>query len=145
MNHGLGRCSSASCLTGGAIDRYQLIDRRVAACRTATRRFPVAAAGAAAGGASVREASVLEASVLENDRTGALGGPVRRQQRGGVMSVIRVGSNGTYADGWDKVFGGTKGKAARPGTKKKSAKKKAGAKAAKKAKKPTAKKKPRGR
>jgi hypothetical protein len=59
------------------------------------------------------------------------------------MSVIRVGSNGTYAEGWDKVFGGTKGKAARKGGKKSA--KKAGAKAAKKAKKPAAKKKPRKR
>lgn len=28
------------------------------------------------------------------------------------MSIIRVGSTGTYADGWEHVFGGTKG---RPG------------------------------
>lgn len=28
------------------------------------------------------------------------------------MSIIRVGSTGTYADGWEHVFGGTK---SRPG------------------------------
>jgi hypothetical protein len=41
------------------------------------------------------------------------------------MSVIRVGSNGSYAEGWEDVFGAAKGKA-------KPAGKKAGKKAAKK-------------
>lgn len=35
------------------------------------------------------------------------------------MSVIRVGSTGTYADGWDKIFGGTAagGRRGKPGPK----------------------------
>jgi hypothetical protein len=41
-----------------------------------------------------------------------------------VMSVIRVGSSGTYAEGWDSIFGGRtpaakksgKGKASKPKT-----------------------------
>lgn len=41
------------------------------------------------------------------------------------MSVIRVGSNGSYAEGWDEVFGKGKGKAKAAGKKtaKKAAKK----------------------
>jgi hypothetical protein len=51
-------------------------------------------------------------------------------QRGVLMSVIRVGSNGNYAEGWDGVFGKAKpGKA-----------KAAGKKTAKKLVKPAAKK-----
>lgn len=30
------------------------------------------------------------------------------------MSVIRVGSTGTYADGWDHVFGAGKGSGKKP-------------------------------
>jgi hypothetical protein len=62
-----------------------------------------------------------------------------------TMSVIRVGSTGKYADGWDHIFGGTKparGKAAgakaaaakaakKPASKASAAKKAAGKKAAK--------------
>lgn len=33
------------------------------------------------------------------------------------MSVIRVGSNSKYADGWSKIFGSTKGAAAKSATK----------------------------
>jgi len=47
-------------------------------------------------------------------------------QRGVLMSVIRVGSNGSYAEGWDGVFGKTKAgkaKAAGKKTAKKAAKK----------------------
>jgi hypothetical protein len=47
-------------------------------------------------------------------------------QRGVLMSVIRVGSNGNYAEGWDEVFGKAKaGKAKATGKKtvKKPAKK----------------------
>ena len=49
------------------------------------------------------------------------------------MSVIRVGSNNSYAEGWDQVFGGTKGKAKAGKTKAaaKAATKKAAAKTAK--------------
>jgi hypothetical protein len=44
------------------------------------------------------------------------------------MSVIRVGSTGTYAEGWESIFGGGKG-AARPkaAAPKKAVKKKAAA------------------
>lgn len=49
------------------------------------------------------------------------------------MSVIRVGSSGTYASGWDAVFGG--------GKVKKTAAKKAAAPKAKKTAKKTASKK----
>lgn len=60
------------------------------------------------------------------------------------MSVIRVGSNGTYADGWDQIFGGNAKK--RTGKKAgKTSAKKAARKPAKKAgkakKKPVARKK----
>jgi hypothetical protein len=50
------------------------------------------------------------------------------------MSVIRVGSSGTYASGWDAVFGGRKGKKAASKAKKPVARtaKKAATKAAKK-------------
>lgn len=46
------------------------------------------------------------------------------------MSVIRVGSNSKYADGWSHVFGGVKagGKKAAKKVAKKAAKKKASAK-----------------
>lgn len=37
------------------------------------------------------------------------------------MSVIRVGSSGTYASGWDAIFGG--GKAKKAATKKTATKK----------------------
>jgi hypothetical protein len=51
------------------------------------------------------------------------------------MSVIRVGSTGTYAEGWESIFGGGKG-AARPkkGAPKKAVKKKAVAPKKKKSK-----------
>ena len=39
------------------------------------------------------------------------------------MSVIRVGSNGDYAAGWDEIFGKGKTKAAGKKTAKKAAKK----------------------
>jgi hypothetical protein len=51
------------------------------------------------------------------------------------MSVIRVGSNGTYAEGWDQIFGGRSMKKAGKATKKaakKPAKKAAKKKAARK-------------
>lgn len=48
------------------------------------------------------------------------------------MSVIRVGSSGTYASGWDAIFGGGKAKKATP---KKATKKASASKAKKKAKK----------
>jgi hypothetical protein len=59
------------------------------------------------------------------------------------MSVIRVGSNGSYAEGWDEVFGKGKAKAAGKKTTKKTAKKKVAKKVAtsKVAKKKAAKKK----
>jgi hypothetical protein len=51
------------------------------------------------------------------------------------MSVIRVGSTGKYADGWDHIFGGTKparGKAAKkPAAKASGTKKAKGKKTAK--------------
>lgn len=46
------------------------------------------------------------------------------------MSIIRIGSNEKYADGWDKAFG--KGKKAAKSTKAAAPKKKATKKAAKK-------------
>jgi hypothetical protein len=56
------------------------------------------------------------------------------------MSVIRVGSTGTYAEGWESIFGGGKG-AARPkasapkkAAPKKAVKKKAAAQRKKKSK-----------
>jgi len=51
------------------------------------------------------------------------------------MSVIRVGSTGTYAEGWESIFGGGKG-AARPkgAAPKKAMKKKAAAPQKKKSK-----------
>jgi len=54
------------------------------------------------------------------------------------MSVIRVGSNGTYAEGWDQIFGGTSRKkaAGKPG---KAAGKKAAVKTAKRSVKPAGK------
>jgi hypothetical protein len=61
-------------------------------------------------------------------------------QRGVLMSVIRVGSNGNYAEGWDEVFGKAKaGKAKAAG--KKTVKKPAKKLAKPAAKKPTATKK----
>jgi hypothetical protein len=39
------------------------------------------------------------------------------------MSVVRVGSSGTYATGWDHIFGGSKGKTAAKKGGKKAAKK----------------------
>jgi len=41
------------------------------------------------------------------------------------MSIVRVGSTGTYAQNWDAIFGGKKAvkKAAKKSAKKKSAKK----------------------
>lgn len=60
------------------------------------------------------------------------------------MSVIRVGSSGQYATGWEAVFGGGKAKAAGAAKRsKKAAKKLAKAKAAKPVKKPAAKAKSR--
>lgn len=51
------------------------------------------------------------------------------------MSVIRVGSTGTYAEGWETIFGGGKG-TARPkaAARKKAVKKKAAAPKKKKSK-----------
>jgi len=56
------------------------------------------------------------------------------------MSVIRVGSSGTYADGWESIFGRPAGgarrakkKTAARATKKKATAKRAAKKAAKKA------------
>jgi len=55
------------------------------------------------------------------------------------MSVIRVGSTGKYADGWEQIFGGPGGRSGKPGAKqakgkakKATAKKAAAAKGAKK-------------
>jgi hypothetical protein len=50
------------------------------------------------------------------------------------MSVIRVGSTGTYADGWEQIFGGSGGgRSGKPkkATAKKAARKKAARKKAK--------------
>ncbi len=47
------------------------------------------------------------------------------------MSVIRVGSTNRYAEGWDAVFGGSRG--SRPAAKKAAAKKAPAAQAVKKA------------
>jgi hypothetical protein len=56
------------------------------------------------------------------------------------MSIIRVGSNAKYADGWSQIFGAsTKKRAAKKASAKKAATPKAGAKKAAK-KKPAAKK-----
>lgn len=55
------------------------------------------------------------------------------------MSVIRVGSNGSYAEGWDKVFGKARAvkaggtKTAKKSVKKVAARKASAKKAAKKA------------
>lgn len=51
------------------------------------------------------------------------------------MSIIRVGSNAKFADGWEKAFGGKGGKASATKTKGKPSPKKAAKKAAKKGKK----------
>ena len=64
------------------------------------------------------------------------------------MSLIRVGSTSTYADGWEQIFGGggkagTRKTAAKRPAKKAARKKPTGRKAA--AKKPTKKPKSRGR
>lgn len=56
------------------------------------------------------------------------------------MSVIRVGSNGTYAEGWDQIFGGRTGKSKTGGKAAKKGPKQAGKKKAKVASKPKAKK-----
>lgn len=67
------------------------------------------------------------------------------------MSVVRVGSSGQYAAGWDAVFGASKAKAAGGGRRtkkaagKKSAKKATGAKASKPAQKAAKKSKGRRR
>jgi len=50
--------------------------------------------------------------------------------RGVLMSVIRVGSNGSYAEGWDGVFG--KGKAGKAKAASKKTAKKSGKKSAEK-------------
>jgi hypothetical protein len=51
-----------------------------------------------------------------------------------TMSVIRVGSTGKYADGWEQIFGGTGGgRRGKPGAKPKGKAKQATKKAAKKA------------
>lgn len=39
------------------------------------------------------------------------------------MSIIRVGSTGRYADGWEHVFGGTKGRAGKAAGKAKGGRK----------------------
>lgn len=49
------------------------------------------------------------------------------------MSVIRVGSTGKYADGWDAIFGGRKASPAKKGAGKKASPAKAAAAKAKKA------------
>ena len=33
------------------------------------------------------------------------------------MSLVRVGSNGTYAAGWEQIFGGTSGRRSKAGKK----------------------------
>jgi hypothetical protein len=59
------------------------------------------------------------------------------------MSVIRVGSSGQYATGWEAVFGGQAKGAGAAKRSKKAAKKAAKAKVARPAKKPAAKAKSR--
>jgi hypothetical protein len=67
--------------------------------------------------------------------------PILTRRGTSTMSVIRVGSSGQYATGWEAVFGGGKAKAVGAAKRsKKAAKKPAQAKAAKPAKKPAAKK-----
>jgi len=83
---------------------------------------------------------------LRTTQTSTINGRKQRSatiQRGALMSVIRVGSNGSYAEGWDEVFGKGKTKAAGKKTAKKAAKKKPATKkvAKKKAATKTAKKK----
>lgn len=50
------------------------------------------------------------------------------------MSVIRVGSSGQYAAGWDAIFGGAKAKPVGAAKRAKKAVKKSARKSAKKAK-----------
>ncbi|MCE2727531.1 MAG: hypothetical protein LW698_12250 [Planctomycetaceae bacterium] len=50
------------------------------------------------------------------------------------MSIIRVGSSGQYAAGWDAIFGGAKAKPAGGAKRAKKAAKKVAKKSAKKAK-----------
>lgn len=56
------------------------------------------------------------------------------------MSVIRVGSTSTYAEGWEQIFGGAGGKPGRRKTTAKRPAKQAGPKKAAAVKKPAARK-----
>jgi hypothetical protein len=75
-----------------------------------------------------------------------LGAVERRRRRitrsRATMSVIRVGSTGKYADGWEQIFGGVGGgRSGRPAAKKATPKGKAKKATAKKAAAPKAAKK----